>query len=124
MSAGAFTIVGYEANDGKVFPLKVQPETLTAVLGGGPNSGKPAGDIQTGLPSALVSLNKRAGGVKTRGVRLRFTGDAPPGYKSGGTVYIPVPTLARYNAIPEKGGTGTYLEQPVVIVGKSPEKIN
>lgn len=120
MSAGVFTLSKYEADSGTVYSVRVQPETLAASVGGGANTA-PTGNV-TGEPSAMVGGSRRSIGVHCRGVRIRFTGAAPEGYKPQGVIFIPILTEARYDAI-TRGATGTYLGAAVEVVGKVPEVI-
>ncbi len=124
MSAGSFALSGYTADDGKVYPVRHQPESAQATLAGGDNTAAPASAIQSGLPSAIIGKGRRNSGLHVRGVRVRFTGALPNDtYKPGGTTFIPVFSKSVYDAIPARGGTGTYLSVPVAIIGKVPEKI-
>ncbi len=124
MSAGSFSLSGYTADDGKVYPIRHQPESAQATLAGNENAAAAASSIQSGLPSAIVGKGRRQSGLHVRGVRLRFTGALPNDtYKENGTTFIPVFSKTVYDAIPARGGTGTYLSVPVAIVGKVPEKI-
>ena len=118
MSAGVFQLSKYETNSaalgGVIMPIKVQPETLAAVVGGVTNA-PPAGGVDFPL---LVSVSATKGeyGVKPRKVTLRFAdqADLPPGY-SGQDVTIPLMTpAAAAAALP--GATGTYLTKAVTVV--------
>lgn len=119
MSAGVFSIARYASDSGELYNVRVQPETLLANIGGVNAS---AGANATAEPSAIVGGSRRQIGVHTRGVRIRFTQNAPTGYKEGSTYFIPILTAAVYNAI-NKFDTGTYLGGTVEVVGKVAEKI-
>jgi hypothetical protein len=121
MSAGAFVIGGkYQADDSKIYNVRVQPETVAADIGG--TNALPSGNITAGLPSAQVGSGRKTIGVHCRGVRVRFTGTVPDGYLPRSITFIPILTKARFDAI-TRGTTGTYLDNDVVVVGKVPETI-
>jgi len=117
MSQGFFVVSRYEADDGEIFPIRVQPETLTLVVGGVVNA--PPGGAQTRNTLARVSGGRRRIGIKARSVRFEFVGEAPAGYEEGSTLTLPILTSALYNQIPTSGGTGNYLGTAIRIVGKS-----
>lgn len=120
MSAGAFEIVGYSTDNGDIVPLRVQPETVAAVLGT-PNASA-GSTFAVGFPSAQVSKGKRAIGINARTVSIRLTA-VLAGYKEDSILRIPVTTQARWTAL-TKGTPVTYLSTAGVVVGKSPEVIN
>jgi len=126
MSAGPFETVAYSTDTGAIYPIKIQPETMTLSIDGTANAA-PAGPIQGNLPSAQVSKGRRAHGINARLVRFRFTGAVPPGYKPDGVISLPVLSQATYAGW-GKGQTGTYSIQgtdyAIAFVGKTPEKIN
>ena len=122
MSQGPFDTALYALDAGNgnfVGPIRVQPETLAATIGGETNTGA-AGPID--MPGS-VKANKgnRELGVGARSVTLRFTGTLPTGY-SGDNVRIPILRPAAFAAM-TIGATGTYLSAPVVVVGRSPENV-
>lgn len=125
MSTGIFdSDKSYKSDTGVFYPVKVQPETLLAVLNGIVNSAPTVpitgGDLSEN--SAKISGSRRSYGTHTRTVSLRFTGVVPSGYKAGGTVTIPILDPDVYLGI-KKNQTGTYLGNPVKIVSKRPEVI-
>jgi len=120
MSFGAFTLTRYEANDGKIFPIRVQPETLTATIGGVANAA-PTTAIGSGLPSALARGGRRVIGVKARKITASFA-TPPAGYKSGGLLQIPVLTEALWDAA-VLGDVVVYNTATGQVVGKSQEAI-
>lgn len=121
MSAGAFSIESYETDPGIIHSIRVQPETLEAVIGAVTNDA--ADGEPTGLGSASVSRGRRANGINARLVRLRFTAAPPTGYLPNGTVTIPALTPEFYDAA-IRGATGTYLGIAVEVAGRSPETVN
>ena len=118
MSQGQFTRSRYQANNGAIHPIRVQPETIAAVIDGNANAA-PAGAVTVGL-SARVSQSRRAFGLTPRQVTLAWTGAVPDGYDPRGTIRIPILTSANFDDI-NVGDTGTYLGSGVTVVGKSPE---
>lgn len=122
MSTGVFTTARYTTDDGNIVPIRVQPETLTAVLGTA-NAGATA-EPTPGFPSAQVSQSRRALGINARTVSIKFeAGSEPAGYAPGSILRVPVMTKARYDAL-SKGSTVTYQTATGSVAGKSPEKIN
>lgn len=119
MSSGAFTTSKYEANSGTVYGIKVQPETLAANVGAA--NAAPAGVVD-GEGSVRVGGGNRQLGIKARSVSVRFTATVPDGYLAGQTYRIPILTPTVWNGA-NKGTTGTYLGSPIVVVGKSPERV-
>lgn len=120
MSAGAFTISKYESDSGTIYPIRVQPETLTANLGSA--NAAPAGTVD-GTVLARARKNRRGYGVGARTVRVRFTGAAPDDYAPNQTLSIPVLTPDVFNAIIPNSTTGTYLGAAILVIGKSPESV-
>lgn len=124
MSAGVFDISLYASNTlGTVHRIRIQPETLGAQLGATANAA-PAGPAV--LPSAQVSKSKRAIGINTRTITIKFAdGDEPMGYKAESPITIPwlQNNAAFTGAVP--GITAvTYLGAPAILVGTSAEKVN
>lgn len=122
MSAGAFTTTKYQMsseNGGYVLSCRVQPETLDAEIDSVENLA-PLGAINA-PGSAVISRGRRARGVNMRYVTLKWTGAKPAGY-SGATVRIPVLTPSAFAAW-EVEKTGTYLNLPVQVVGRTSETV-
>ena len=119
MSAGAFGVARYETDEGNLCNVKIQPETIAAVVNGTTNS-IPVGSTNQEA-SAIVS-GGRGNGVFCRKVRLQFTGTAPTGYQAGGVVVIPWLVRSAWAAI-KKNDTGTYLGAAVRVVGKTAERV-
>ena len=124
MSAGSPINTSYESNNA-LFPITIQPETLTLTLKSVANTA-PANPVGAGLPSASVSKGRRSNGVNARLVRFRFTGTVPPGYKTLGVISLPVLQASVFNGF-GKGQTGTYTlngtEYTIEYVGKTPETV-
>lgn len=119
MSSGAFTRSKYEADDGTILAIRVQPETLLANIGGANTA--PAGAVN-GLGSAKARGGRREIGVKARRVTVAFTATVPDNYKEGTLLQIPILTKTLYDSI-GVNATGTYLGQPVEVVGKTAESV-
>lgn len=119
MSAGAFLTTRYQSDEGGIYGIRVQPETVDLTIAGQTNN-PPTGAVdQEGL--ARVSGGRRRIGIKARNVRFRFSGTPPTGYEEIGVLTLPCLTAAFYNNIPRSGGTGTYLGASIAVVGKSPQ---
>lgn len=118
MSTGRFFRGRYEANNGDIHPIRIQPETLTLTVGGVANS-LPAGAITRGN-SAKVSGGSREFGLSARTVRFVWTGAVPEGYDPNGTLSLPIlvedvwEDILTGQEVSYQGGTG-------VVVGKSAE---
>jgi len=121
MSAGPFTNTFYTSDAGDVHPIRVQQETLTLSIGGQSNSA-PNGPADASAGFVRVSGSSRTYGITPRKVSIRFTGSVPTGYKEGQIYRIPVLIPGHYQSyISPKLQTGTYLGQPIQVVGKSAE---
>lgn len=121
MSAGAFSRSKYEADNGDVYAVRVQPETLAATFGGTANAA-PSGAVDQQV-SARVGGGNRQIGIKTRAVSVAWTGGAPTGYKADEILRIPILTKDLYDAITTNSTTGSYLGGTVQVVGKLPERV-
>lgn len=122
MSSGRFEVSTYEMDDGNIIKIRVQPETLAADLG--TVNAAPVGAVSVPNLSAKVSGSKRSIGVNARTVTVRFTSTLPDDYSGDDISGIPVLVKATFDAINKGLSTGTYLGQPVTIVGKSAEVVN
>lgn len=120
MSTGAFVLSKYETNEGAIVPIKLQPETITATIGGTANAA-PAAAVDPGYPSADVSRSKRAIGIHARTVTARITAPATD-YLENTTVRIPVLTEAVWDAA-TRGATVVCAAGTGVVAGKSAEVI-
>lgn len=119
MSAGSFVRSRYADDAGVVHPIRVQPETLALTIGGTANAA-PAGAIGAGQVSAKVSGSSRSLGLTARKVRVTFSGAVPDGYKAGSVITLPWLVNTTFGAI-SPNATGTYLGQPILVLGKSGE---
>ena len=115
MSQGPFVYSKYEADNGDVHPVKVQPETLTLSLGGANSA--PAAAVTNRL-KARVSGGNRAYGVKCRAASFKFTADpSTKGYAEGQLLRLPILSKARFDAIVPGETTGTYQGIAIIAVG-------
>lgn len=120
MSAGAFKRAFYETNVGNIAPIRVQPETIAATVGG--LNASATGPKTPGFPGVSVSRSRRSRGIHPRLATVTFTGTPPTGYLAGQSYAIPILTPARWANIGE-GDTGTYLGQPIEVVSVTDEAI-
>lgn len=124
MSAGAFVRSRYQAEyiTTQIHPIRVQPETISASIGGVTNA-PPAG-AQNNPISAKVSGSKRTLGLVARKIVIAAPTSSPPtGYSPGGKTTIPALTSGFYNAA-IKGVNCTYLGATFQVVGRSQEYAN
>lgn len=121
MSNGPFTFTNYEANDGTIVGIRVQPETLALTLDAVANDA-PTGVPAAGYPSAQTSQSRRAIGINARRVTCVYT-DAATGDLPGLRITLPWLQLATFNALP-RNATGTYNGQPVRLANTLGEEIN
>lgn len=121
MSAGSFLRTRYEADNGEIYPIRIQPETAQATLGSGANNAPAAAATQS--VSARVGGGNRQLGLKARSVTVEFTGTPPTGYAPNQSLRIPVLTPAVYNAISPNSTVGSYLGADIIVIGKNPERI-
>ncbi len=122
MSSGAFVRTFYGVsteNGGGVAPIRLQPETLAATIGGAANAA-PAGPAT--IPgSATISQGRRSAGINARYITVAWD-DSPPDDYSGLTARIVVPNPTVY-AGAQLGDSVTYLGTPATIVGRTPETV-
>lgn len=117
MSAGSFTRGRYQADNGSIHPIRIQPETAAANIGA--VNAPPTGAVTVPL-FARARKSRRAFGLGARTVRVRFTAAVPDGYAPNQILTIPILTPTVFNGItPDQ--TGTYLGAPVVVIGTTAE---
>lgn len=121
--SGSYVFSGYAASvdPTKIFPIRVQPETLALVINQISNDAPSGGTNQ--LVSARVAGSRREFGCNARSVYITWTGNPPDGYKPGQTIRLPILKPDVWNDI-VKGQTGSYLGANIRVVGKTPEYIN
>lgn len=122
MSEGKFTRTFYgisAENGGGTAPIRLQPETLAATLGGTVNAAVAGPATQAG--SVTISQGRRSAGINARYVTVAWDG-APPTDYSGLTARIVVPDPAVY-AGTTLGDAVTYLSTAATIVGRTPETV-
>ena len=125
MSAGAFTISRYAASyggGGEIHPIRVQPETIAASIGGTANN-PPAGAVTNPI-QARVSGGRRTIGLLARKVNLQAPSSGQPtGYLPSGSISIPALTQAFYD-LAVKGAECTYLGATYTVTGRSSERVD
>lgn len=120
MSAGVFERSRYEANNGDIHAIRVQPETEALVLNGIAN-GAPADPVDQPL-RARVGGGNRAYGLKARSATITWTGAPPAGYAPDQLLRVPILTPDLYDSLIPDATTGTYLGASVIVVGINPER--
>lgn len=116
MSSGVFIGATYENDGGAGLPARVQPETLATF-----NPDGSAAPI-AGIGRIKLSSGRREFGLSPRTVSGVWL-TPPANYKVGGTVRVPIMTLAAFAAI-SLNDTLTYLGGTFRVTGKNPEKEN
>lgn len=120
MSEGRFARSKYEADNGDIHSIRIQPETALATLGGTVNAA-PAGAVDQTI-SARISGGNRQLGLKARSVTVSWNEDAAPdGYDERTPARIVVLTPALYNSL-GNGSTVSYNGGTGVVIGKNPER--
>jgi hypothetical protein len=123
MSAGIFIETTYEANYGAgtaTHPIKLQPETLLADIGGTANA--PAAGAPNNPISALVSKSRRGLGLHPRFVYLLLTGAPPAGYEANSRARLVCLTTAFYALAAIRGTVVNYLGTTWKVTGFDAEK--
>jgi len=126
MSAGVFTTSFYSASYGggtNVHPIRVQPETLEATVGG-TITNEPSASATTSPISALVSRNRGSKGLLARIIYLELGIDETPpeGYSIRSRTKIPILTEDFYNAAIAPGNPIIqYLGAAWTVAGSSAE---
>ncbi len=122
MSSGKFTRTFYELseeNGGGIAPIRLQPETLAATIGGVTNA---APDGPATIPgSVTISQGRKSAGVNARYITVAWD-EAPPTNYSGLTARIVVPDPIVYSAA-TLGSAVTYLATAAKVVGRTPETV-
>lgn len=128
MSAGRFSRTRYAASydTDAIHPIRVQPETLAlATVGGTPvTNAAPGGAINNPI-SALVTLGRRARGLRPRSITIQLAdGVTPPtGYIAGSVARVPILTEALFADL-NAGDDVTYLGVTWQVIGRSPEEVS
>jgi len=125
MSAGRFSRSRYSASyASEIHPIRVQPETLSLASQSDPpvTNAAPIGSISNPI-SALVTLGKRARGLRPRSVTIQLKdGETPPsGYIAGSVARVPILQETLYENL-QVGDDATYLGSDWQVIGKSPEE--
>lgn len=119
MSSGAFDKTKYEADNGDIHPIRVQPETVALAKGGTTNAA-PTGTITTDAIRAKVSRGNREYGLRPRYITVVYDTTAPTGYKVGTYIRVPILKSTTFSAI-SQDDTVTYLGTSARVAGKFPE---
>ena len=120
MSAGSFEAGKYEANNGNIYAVRVQPETKGLTIGSNSNT-YPTGAVDQAGRFPLNLGGKRRRPFSARSVSIRFTATPPDGYAANSVIRVPVFRQAFYDGITVGASTGTYLGVAIEVVGKSAE---
>lgn len=118
MSSGIFLDAFYEADNGAIARIRIQPETAATAIGAAPNV-IPAGPADQ-LASAIARKGRREIGLGARYIGVSFA-TPPSGYTSE-VLYIPILTPAVFNAA-NLGDSVTYLGATGVLISKTAEDI-
>jgi hypothetical protein len=116
MSSGQFVRTGYESDSGKVYSIKVQPETLTSW-----NTGTPTNPTEE---TSAHATNRKGVGMFARQVSLKWSGNPPVppnNYFPYGTIRVPVLTKADFQAL-GLGQSVQYLGASAIVTGFIPER--
>lgn len=112
MSSGRFEASKYQADNGDIRPIRLQPETKAATINAVANA-QPAGALTVGADSVRVTGSTREIGTRARRVYGVWNpGAAPTGYDERTPFYIPILTQSVFNGITNDqtisylGGTG------------------
>ena len=122
MSAGAFSNINYESNEGGIHPIRIQPETASLSVDGTPNNA-PTGDLTSKI-RASVSGSPRSNALIARQVTVTFgitPGSYPEGYKPGSSIPLPWLVKSTFDAIKVPTDC-TYLGIPARCTGKRGER--
>lgn len=116
MSTGAFILSKYEANNGTIHPVRIQPETIIPDV-------NPAPEAAVGAGTLLAKVNKgiREYGLGCRGVYVKWTGAAAEGYVDYGIYRIPILTRTAYDGL-QIGSKFNYQGAEVEVIGLSAER--
>lgn len=115
---GEFDRSKYEATNGDIYAVRVQPETLTLTLGGVANTAPTAAVDQT--IRAKVSGSRRSYGIHTRLVTIQLTA-AKDGYKDDAVITLPWLKAATFEDL-VADATGTYDGTACILLGTRAEK--
>lgn len=122
MSEGGFLTAGYEAGDGTVHAIRIQPETASLVVNGVTNTipAQPAGGYVQ--PQAKVSGGKGQIGLTARRVGIKFGTTPPAGFSTGSTIYLPWLQADTFPQFVPRGAAVTYRGASGTFIGISPER--
>lgn len=122
MSEGVFEDGKYQGDDGKIWKVKVQPETKGLTIDSVPNA-YPADALTAGLPRLKLRVSRKTRGIKPRYVTVVLTANgtgAKAGYLAGTIHSIVVFDKDVFDAY-ELQDTGTYQGINCQLIMKSGE---
>lgn len=125
MSAGVFEEGKYEAGNGTVYPVRVQPESKELELNSVANA-YPTDAITAGVPTIPIRKSRRGFGISVRTVTVELTadgtGETADYLGEGALLTIPVFNPTVWDGY-GKGQTGTYLGIACKFKSKNPELV-
>lgn len=124
MSAGIYVDSKYQANNGIIYKVRVQPETLDLTINALQNS-PPAGAIDDGFPELKLTSTRKEFALVPRKVAIRITGASVDPERAdyegvGAKLIIPVLTPVTFAGW-SVGTVGTYLGFPIEVIKKYDE---
>lgn len=118
---GLFSQSKYQASDGTfIYPIKLQPETISATFGGVANV-EPAAAVTQFLPSAKATGSKNSIGMHPRTATVKITATGVVAANALGSL-VRIPILTKTTAW-KKGDVGVYQGDTAVVVRLSPEAV-
>jgi len=117
--AGNFVNSKYKANDGRIFRVRIQPETSLLAFGSQQNA-PPVGAV-TEKERLPIWKDVKEVGLKTRKIYIKWNAQAPTGYSLSNSLYVVILTPEIWDAI-ELDQVGTYLGQTFTVVSKIRER--
>ncbi len=117
MSAGQFIITRYVSDNGNIYKIRIQPETVNDW------NEEPTGAFDRALGSVRVGGGVRQLGIRARQAVLRWDGTPPAGYAPGAFLRVPVLSPASFAALQE-GSVVEYLGTDAVVTSLREEVVN
>lgn len=120
MSAGEFQNAKYEANNGDIHNIVIQPETIIAGF-----NVEPTAAVDNDVTAYASASGRKKYGVHARYIRAKWNdpNDVPTGYDPRGRLLIPILTVSSFNSI-AKNQTFTYLGKTAQVLTKQSEQVN
>jgi hypothetical protein len=117
--AGIFVNSRYKADDGRVFRIKIQPET--ALLSFGSSQNAPTVNAVSEPERLVIKRDVSEFGLKVRKISVKWVAGIPSGYKATSILYIPILTPELFLAI-QSEQQGSYLGGTVEVISKIRER--